>query len=299
MSREFIDQNSERAIIVGLTGLTTLFGLEALHLMLRAYQLYIFFFTALAIWLFLVAMQTFIFDLHIKRIERDEYLSKNIWEALKKRFRYLRNVKHWIYYQNYLILPGYIFWGTVAVMFLNPFNNILQQAWILLSSLGMTIVFWYLKTVFYNHRATTRLQKQHIFLVKIYASFLAYTGSFGLLRYYGYDSELFAIVVFCLTFFLLHQAMFQHHFIGFDTLKFLIFISGLMGIFGFLVYLYWPVNYFTGALVLTAIYNTIWNLIHHKFMEKNLTRLLVYEYFAVLFLILVIVFSITNFGERI
>ena len=66
-----------------------------------------------------------------------------------------------------------------------------------------------------------------------------------------------------------------------------------------MIFSIWNVNYFSGALAISAVYNAIWGLMQHKFIENNLRRELIYEYFAVLFLILVLVFSTTNFSERI
>ncbi|MDP3740828.1 MAG: hypothetical protein Q8R08_00695, partial [bacterium] len=98
---------------------------------------------------------------------------------------------------------------------------------------------------------------------------------------------------------LLYQALFQHHETGFETLKFLFGTSLTLGVIAYLLYFLWNVNYFSGALVLTGVYSTIWGIIHHKWIDKNLTREMVYEYLAVLFVILIIIFSSTNFAERI
>lgn len=250
-------------------------------------------------YLFLVFLQIFIFDLHLKRAGSWQKLEKSLWHALKARFEYLKEGHHWLHFQNYLILPGFIYWTTIVLIYLNPFDTFLKQVWIIMSTIALAKTFWYLKVVFYLHSEAGRIRRQLLFLTKLYASYLAFTAALGIMRYFGYGGELTGLLTFLITFLLMYQALFQHHFVGFETLKLLFYTSLALGVAGYLVYFFWNVNYYSGGLVLTALYNTIWGIIHHKYIDKNLTVETVYEYLAVLFVILVIVFSTTNFAEKI
>lgn len=275
--------------MVAVAALASLFGLEAASLALSAYELSTFFAIAFYTYIFLVLWQMLVFDLHLRHFGKE----------ILSRFQYLTRGHHFLHFQNYLLLPGIIYWTTVALIFLNPFDELLKQALIIPSVVALAIAFWYLKTVFYAHREATRGTKQLIFVVKLYASYLAYAAFLGVGRYFSYGAGWVGLMVFAVTSLLLYQALFQHHYIGQKTIKFLLASGILIGIIGFAQYDLWNVNFYSAALVLTAIYNTLWGIIHHHWIDRNLTRQIVYEYLAVLFAILVIVFSITNFAQRI
>lgn len=290
---QVVHPSKQKFITTLVAGLVSLFGLEAASLALSFNEVSSFLRISFYLYLFLVVWQVFIFDLHLK---------KGNLRALRERFSYLAEKSHWLHFLNYLILPAIIYWATVPVIYLNPFGLKENQVWILLSALGLTISFWYLKHVFYAHRENRGLPRELIFITKLYASFVAFAAGLGLIRYFDYEQNggaLFALLAFCITFLLLYQALFQHHFVGFKMLPFLASSSLLLAALGYAVYYLWNVNYFSGALVLTAVYNTIWGYIHHKYLDEDLNREIVYEYLAVLFLVLVIVFSTTNFAERI
>ena len=241
----------------------------------------------------------FIFDLHLKKAGSVTAWERSLVRALIHRTEYLEQIDHLAHFLNYLILPSVVYWATVGLLYLNPFDFALKQIFILLSTIALTINFWYLKSVFLDHKKSRYIERQLFFLVKLYAIFVAFTVSFGISRYFGYPGEVFWVLVAGITYVLMYQAFFQHHHVKPDVVKFLLLSSLLMGALGFMVFQLWNVNYFSGALVLAAVYNTMWGIIHHKYLDKNLTREIVYEYLAVLFVILVIVFSSTNFAERV
>ena len=97
----------------------------------------------------------------------------------------------------------------------------------------------------------------------------------------------------------MHQAFFQHHFINPESLQLLLTIGFILTAVSLFLFVSWSVNFYSAALALSAIYNTIWGIVHHKYIDRNLTREIVYEYLAVLFVILVIVFSSTNFSQKV
>lgn len=296
---QIVNPSKQKAIVVTIAGLASLLGLEAASSVLGIYQVGWFLRISLYVYLFLVFLQTFIFDLHLKKPRASAGFTRTVAEALKERFEYLKHRHHWLHFQNYLILPGITFWTTVAMLYLNPFDQVTKQVFIILATAALAVDIWYLKTVFLAHKDAKGISRQLIFLSKFFASYLAFAASFGLTRYFGYGANWLMVSVFVLSFLLLYQALFQHHETGFETLKYLFLTSLILGSIAYLLYYLWNVNYFTGALVLTGIYNTIWGIIHHKWIDNNLTREMVYEYIAVLFVILVIVFSSTNFAERI
>jgi hypothetical protein len=285
---QIVRPKKQKAIVVVIAGLIALLGLESMSLTLEIYQLESFFRLSLYVYLFLIFLQSFIFDLHLK--------DPSDWS---KRFAYMFQKQHLVHFLNYLVLPFVIYWSTVVLLYLNPFEQTVKQVLIFSSTIAIAAVFWYLKGVFYEHKQTGHYTRQPVFLAKLYASFVAFTAALGISRFHGQDEFFFAILVFGVTFFLLHQAIFQHHYVGHMTIKLLLSASTLLGVAAFFLYLYWGVNYFSGAVVLTSIYNTIWGLIHHKYLDRNLTREIAYEYLAVLFVILVIIFSTTNFAQRI
>lgn len=289
-----IDTSKHKVFVVAVASLVSFFGFEAANIAIKLYEIKSFLLISLVVYLFLVFWQTLVFNLHLGK--RNAFK----WE-------------HFIHFQNYLILPGIIYWTTVVLIFLNPFDELVKQAWIVLSTLCLGVSFWYLKTVFYAHKQAGKKPKQLIFLIKLYGSYLAFAAALGIAKYYGPISEslraenpgYFAVdslwlgaLVFSIVFLLMHQALFQHHYLGHAELKFLLGAGMVMGAAGFFVNQFWNVNYYSGALVLAALYNTFWGLVQHKYVDRDITREIVYEYLAVLFVILVIVIGSTNFGQK-
>ncbi len=290
--KHLIDPAKQKFVVILVAALVSFFGFQAAALAAAYYQIPLLLRISLYVYLFLVFWQTFIFDLHLKKV--------SMWQvALRERFEYLKDRQHWLHFQNYLILPGIIYWTTVALLYLNPFDELRKQVWIFLSTIALAIAFWYLKTVFYAHREASHISRQMIFVAKLYASFVSFAAALGIAKYHGYGGAWFGLLVALLTFLLMYQALFQHRYTGFDSLKFLLSSSLVFGVAGYAIYFFWNVNFYSGALVLTALYNTAWGIIHHKYIDNNLTREIAYEYLAVLFVILVIVFGTTNFAQRI
>lgn len=294
-----IHPSKQKSIIVLLAALVSFFGFEAASESIASYQIPSFLAIAFYVYLFLVFLQTFVFDLKLKKIRSLGDFGQTFITGLKLRFAYLTEGRHWLHFQNYLILPGIIYWATIILLYLSPFDQWRKQTWVILSSLALAVAIWYLKTVFYAHHDATPRTRQMIFLAKVYGSYVAFGAVFGIARYFGYGAGWLWLTVFLLTFLLMYQALFQHHYVGFVMLKFLLFSGVSLGALAYLLYYLWNVNFYSGAFVLAAIYNTIWGIVHHKYIDRNLTREIVYEYLAVLFVVLVILIGTTNFAERI
>jgi len=297
--KHVVHPKNHKLIIVAVATLASFFGLQAISKSLESYQLGHFLWISLVGYAFLVFWQSVVFDLHLRPTKTLRAWKKTVIHGIRSRFAYLSADNHGVHYYNFLVLPGIIYWSAVVLLFLNPFETGIKQVVILASSAALTIAYWYMKTVFYEHKNTHRNVRQIIFLTKLFASYASFTAVFGLVRYFGAGAISFAMAVFALTYVLIHQAFYQHHYIRHNTVK-LILIGGLVTAeFAAMIFSIWNVNYFSGALAISAVYNAIWGLMQHKFIENNLRRELIYEYFAVLFLILVLVFSTTNFSERI
>lgn len=309
--RNIIPIAKQNPVAVSIASLTAFLGLEAAGSALGLNEVPTFFAVSFAVFLFLVIWQIFIFDLHLKTRTLGS-LEKSLAAGLRERFSYLANLHHFLHFQNYLILPNIIYWMTIILLYLNPFDDIPKQAWIILGALALGASQWYMKTVFLAHKEASGAARQIIFLTKLYASYVSFAAAFGISRYFGalppeirppeyftLGAPWFAVITISITVLLLYQALFQHHYVGFKILKYLIFTGLGLALVGYIVFYYWNVNYYSGALVMTGVYNAIWGLMHHKYIDKNLTKKIVYEYLAVLFVILVIVFSTTNFAQRI
>lgn len=310
--RALISLEKQKFVIILIAALAAALGFQAASFSLSQNEVRSFLAISLYVYLFLVFWQMFIFDLHLKTTRTSADLARTVAEGIKARWDYLRHKHHWLEFQNYLILPGIIYWMTVMMLYLNPFSTLTKQVFILLSSLGLAISFWYLKTVFLSHRDAPHSARQMIFLTKLYASYLAFAAMFGLSRYFGpvpeaikyagyftLGSPWFVFLVSSVSLLLLYQALFQHHHVEFRLMKYVFASVLFLGALAYFIYEFWNVNYYSGALVLTAFYNTIWGMIHHRYIDRNLTRTIMYEYLAVLFVVLVIVISTTNFAERI
>lgn len=309
--KHIIHPTKQKFVIVAAAVFASVLGFQAASAALDAYEVSAFFSIAAYVYLFLFFLELFVFDLHLKNARSLKTLEKTFLSGIQRRFYYLAEPRHFMHFLNYLILPGIIYWMTILLLYLDPFETASKQGLIAVSSLALAISFWYMKAVFYEHHEASRITRQWIFFTKLYASYIAYAAAFGITRYFGPysgDRDLgyavlgtywFSLVVFCVTFALLYQALFQHHHISFRMLNIILLAAALIALVSYFVYETWNANYYSGALVLSGIYNTIWGIIHHKFIDHNLTREAVYEYLAVLFVILVIVFSTTNFSERV
>ena len=297
--KQIVHPKKQKFVIVSVAALAILVGLESASHALGLYQIKSFFRISLYVYLFLIFWQSFIFDLHLRKSRTAVQWEKSFFKALTTRFGYMLDLQHFMHYQNYLILPGVIYWSAIGILFLNPFDQIFKQVTIIAASIALATSFWYMKTVFYAHRDGSRASRQAIFLAKFLGIYLSYAAGFGLTRYLGQSPWIFSAFVFLVTAILLYQAFWQHHFITWKSV-WLISLSSLgLGLLGSWIFSVWNVNYFSGALVMAAVYNTMWGIFHHKLIDKNLNRVMVYEYLAVLFVVLVIIFNTTNFSERI
>ncbi len=123
----------------------SVFGsLQALAYILNLNQLAIFVHLSFWVYLYLIVKMSLLYDLHFKNpgaFARAKILHENIahwfvrsWKigfsAFWDRLSHVRKWEHFRQVQNYLVLPGLIFWSTVSLLYLNFGRIFLQQIFI-------------------------------------------------------------------------------------------------------------------------------------------------------------------------
>ena len=269
--------------------------------------------TAFYVGLFYIFQIFLLYDLHLKnpgsfkrakakhRAVSDQFIKacKVVSSALWDRCYHLRQGKFFRLWLNYLILPGIIFWSSIAIFFVNFGIYRIQQIFVFLSSAALFLNYWYLKEIF--ARGREKVDKD-IFvamsMVKIYASALVYAAILVLIRRYCLDASYLVLAVFSCTFLLIYQALFQHRLITIKNLAVTLLISAVMAFVGYGVLAFWGYNYFTAAVFMAACYNLLWAIFHYR-LDKALTLSAFLEILTVSIIVSAMVFSVTNFRARI
>jgi hypothetical protein len=279
-------------------------GFQAVSYVIGIYQLKSAVQVAFYIYFFHIFWLTFLFDLHLKKrgvfavAKLNHQGAKLFWEACKQRLAHLRRWEYLRHYQNYLVLPGLLYWSTVVLLLLNPFAGGLKQAIVFSSSIAMSVAYWFMK-----EHVSRRLESQHhwiliLSIVKLFAAFLVYTALIWTAKHYGFGADFLLPATITLTFLLLYQALFQHNFLNFHIFIWIVIIALAMGVVSFWVFENWNTQYFSAGLVMLAVYNTMWGILHH-YLDKTLTRKVVFEYLAMMLLIISILFASHNFNQKV
>jgi hypothetical protein len=291
-------------------------GLEILAKIINLNQTEWFLKAGFAIWFYLALKIGILYDLHFKQpgalkraIKKHESIEhwfvrslKIVLSALLDRFSHLATKDHWLKFQNYLILPGILFWSTVILIYKNASpltDRPLQQFFIFLSGTALVVAFWYLKEIFL--RKTEKVESDVIAglaIVKIYSAIIAYGAAFSIFRRFCLEPKLFVMAVFSLSFLLIYQALFQHKLVKFLNIFWTLIISGLMGIFGYFIYRFWAINPYTAMLVMGAMFNALWGILHYQ-LDGALTKKAFFETVLICLLLILMLASVTNFKERI
>ena len=135
-------------------------------------------------------------------------------------------------------------------------------------------------------------------VVKIYASATVYAAMLAMVRHYCLEPYFIVLGVFCLTFLLIYQALYQHRLTGAKDLAIALGIALLMACLGFGTLLFWGYNYFTAAIFLTVCYNFFWGIFHYH-LDRSLTWVAFWEILVISLMIASLVLSVTNFRARI
>lgn len=288
-----------------LTAAVSFLGLESLSFIIgKTYQLGSYDLVAVYLYLFQLLWLTFIFDLHLKKRDillevRKHHVGFKVFrQALKERLSHLRNWYFLRHYINFFILPGVIYWSAVILIRLNPFDEVLKQALVILSAFALVVVYWYLKE-FYNknfelHHFGTKL----LALAKLFAAFLAYSAILGYSFYFGKSAVFACFWFFVVTFLLVYQALLQRRLFRPKLLPAILSLSLAVCLVGFWIYNIWNHDYLTGSLLILAVYNTCWGILHH-FLDNNLTKKLAWEYLIMMALIVSILLASHDFMPRV
>ena len=280
------------------------FGFEVLNYILALYQIDAYILVSFYVYFFHVFWLTFIFDLHFKKKGVLAYGHLNqagfklLKSALRDRVAHVFNWSYLRHFQNYLVLPGLLYWSIVILLFLNPFKEPLKQGLIVIGSFCMTVAYWYMKEMFSRNMEAHEWGIKVLALVKVLAAFFIYSATFGLAFYYGFGLDFLLPAIFCVTFLLIYQALFQHKLLNFNLHFLILGISGACALVSYWVYQNWNWNYLAGALFVLAVYNTLWGFLHHH-LERTLTKKLVFEYTLMLLVVLSLLLAGNNFDSRI
>jgi hypothetical protein len=292
-----VASKTHKAISVFVISLISFIGLESLVYINNLYQPQIFIMASGYVYLFLVIWLHFIFDLHFKDTQHLD--ATTLWRSIVRRFKHFMVWEHFRYFQNFLILPGLIYWGSIILIGINFQRDRIQHFIAIASSIALVCAYSLFKEVF--HQKQTPIQNNHFIVltyVKVYASWLVYAGSLGIVWYYCLSTWTFYAVVFLVTLMLLYQALFQFCKITLQNLGYAVLVSILMSVASYFVYQNWNVNYFSAGLFMTALYNLFWNLLYQTIKGTRTPRAIA-EQFAIFLLIVIMVFGVTNFNAKI
>ncbi|MCL5435615.1 MAG: hypothetical protein M1275_00870 [Patescibacteria group bacterium] len=299
-------------IVLGVT-LTTFFGFEAIGFLAGIYQLSIFLNVSLMLYAFLIVMASVIFDLKLKLPKswaRSSYYYQHskhrvrkilltFGRALKLRFRYLKNWSHWLHFQNYLILPSVLYWGVTVLIFLNPFDDLRKQIFIICGTLMLAIVFWFLKTFFVSYSAVVLEERYLMFAIMVLAGFMSFTSVLGLVWYLGLPAWIFILGVEGLSFLLLYQSLFHHSLLAIGrNLKFALAGATFLGGVAYIVTDLWSVNYYSAGVLLAGCLHWYWSNVL-QWLQGRLTKIRALEYTLIFLLVVLFVLATTNFKARI
>ncbi len=290
-----VNKGLHRAIEVLAITLMAFVGFEGLIKIENLYQPILFIQLSGIIYLILFIWMHFLFDLHFRK--RQPFVS--MVQQIKGRFEHFLVWENFRHFQNYLVLPGTIYWGSVVLIGINFGHHGLQQAIAVCSSLGLICTYAFFGKLL-GHQIDVSNEVEFLILtyVKIYSAWLLFAGSLGITWYYCFPQSTYYLTVFMVSFILLYQALFLFHATSFWNVLRAAGIALIVTAFSVVVFHVWNVNYFTAGLFLTAIYNFLWTLLFHS-IRRTLTPAVIIEQLAFLALMLIMVFGATNFRERI
>jgi hypothetical protein len=295
MHKPLLNETKHKILSVLIVTIGALLGFEAISGAIGIYQIKTGLYLSFYIYAFHIFWLTFLFDMHLKT--RGVW-GNNLREALRLRFAYMKNWYHFRHFQNYLVLPGIIYWGTVILLLLNPFDTALKQGITICSTIALSVAYWFMK-----EHISKRLEHQDhwiriLSLVKIYAAFILFSATVGVTFYYGFNSSFLFLSVFTLTFLLIYQALFQHRLLSFQIFAYVLLIAVVLALASLWIFNNWNTEYFAAGLVLLAVYNSLWGILHHH-LDKTLTKKIAVEYMAMSALVITIVLASHNFSQRV
>ena len=303
---------TRKLIIVLIVSISNFVVFEIMSFLLGINAVSGFLLVAIVLYLHLKVKFSFIFDLNLKGAkswERSTEFHKShpsgvlTWfrifgKALSLRFHYLYTWKHWRHFQNYLILPGILYWGIVALLFLNPFDFWRKQLIIIAGSLLLMVVIWFLKMIFTDYKKASVRLNYMMFSTTIITAFIAYSTSLGLSWYFGIESSLFVLFVGMVSFLLFYQSLFHSDLVTLQTIGLVLLGAVVISVSAFVVSELWTVNFYTAGLLLAGIAYSYWGMAMLHIQKKLFWRG-AFELVLIFLVVLFFVLATTNFGARI
>src|SRR3989344_6464451 len=150
---------TQKTISALLIALVVFGGFEALVYIVNLNEPVVFLKAVFVIYVYLAVKISLLYDLHFKNPgalnrarARHESIShwlhrslRIVGSAFADRISHLLKKHHWLQFQNYLILPGMLFWTTAILLYIDFGNSRLQQVLVLLSGAALVVNYWYLK----------------------------------------------------------------------------------------------------------------------------------------------------------
>ena len=303
----------QKIVSATLIALVAYGGLYVLTYIINLNQPIIFLKAALLIYLYLSFKITLLYDLHfknpgaLKRAQaRHESVShwlvrglKVVGSAFMDRISHLRKGRQLLRFQNFLILPGLLYWPTVIFLYLNMGSFKVQAAMVFLSGTALVVTYWFLKEAML--RKLERVDEDifaSLSAIKIFAAALSFGGTMAIMHRFCIEPRFFVAAVFCLTFLLIYQALFQDGRLSAKNTAWTLVISGIQAAGGYFVYRHWGYNYYTASIFMAATYNFMWSTFHYH-LGQVLTKRAFLEILFICAIITLMVFSVTNFKAEI
>lgn len=299
-----MNEQKNKILSIVIVAATALLGFEAISYTIRIYQLRPALHLSIYVYAFHIFWLAFVFDLHFKKrgvwaMLRPSHSGLHLfWAGLKERWAHLGQWAYLRHFLNYLVLPGILYWATVVLLFLNPFNHALKQSLIVAATFALSVAYWFMKEHVsrqLEHRASWI---RVLAVVKLLAAGLAYAALLGVTFRYGFGGAFLLSSTMIVTFLLVYQALFQHRLLTWQTFLWVVAIALGLGVCAFWVFRYWNTQYFTGGLVMLAVYNTLWGLLHH-YLDQTLTRRVVLDYLMMAVFVISVLLASHNFHQQI
>lgn len=279
-------------------------GFQILAFLASIYQFDIYFKVSIYFFIFHVFWLAFLFDLRFRNrgvIGNAKLNYKGLsmfWQAFKARVVHIFNWHYFSHLLAFLVLPNLIFWSTVVLISLNPFREQVKQLIVLGSTINISVAYWY-----FNERFTRKLEVHELGLkvlnlVKLYTAYLVFSSILGLTWYFGLGLDFLIPSIFVFAFLLLYQALFQHRLFRLWSEIYVLGIAGISALVAWWLFNFWNVQYLTGGLVILAVYNAFWGILHH-YLDRTLTSKIVWEYLFMMLVIFSLLFATHDFAARV
>ena len=298
--RALMNETKQKFLSTLIVTLGAFLGFQAISFTIGLYQLKQGLYLSFYIYAFHVIWLTFLFDLHLKNrgVLASARLNhkgiKMFWEAFKDRCGHVRRWEYLRHYQNYLVLPGLIYWATVVLLFLNPFRWDPKQLIIWSATFALSVAYWFMKEHISRRLEAEAHWIRILSLVKLFAAFLAYSALVGTTQYFNFDKSFLFMAALTITF----QALFQHKLLSFQIFIWIVAIALVQALLSLWVYDNWNSEYFTAGLVITAVYNSLWGMLHHH-LDHTLNKKVMFEYMTMMILVISFIFASHNFNQRV